>query len=110
MADDTILEIRIHLAASKNRNYRQSVYAIFTSLVKFLQTHRLATKVLLPEGAQIPDDFTLMKSDLTPEGDAVLERSLDRWLEVVSSGKIPFADTSILEKKLAKVRARPASR
>ena len=101
--DFAILNIAIHLAASKNKKYRESIVRYFETLVEFLQVNELTTRELLKTGKVPADDFKLMKSDLTDEGFEFVKRSLDKWTAKVERGD-PIGDVSILERELAKIR------
>lgn len=104
MEDHTILSIAIHLAASKNRQYRECIFQIYGTLIRFLQQQSLVTRELLSKDAAIGEDFKLMRSDLTEEGYALIKGCLQRWLRSIESGRKPPTDTGLLEKELVQLR------
>ena len=104
MKDFLILDIQSLLAASKNKKYRETIYLYHRVLIDFFQNSCLTTKTLLESGLEVPDDFEIMKSDLTEEGYELVQKYLDKWSNAINSGKIGVTDTSVLEKGLKKIR------
>ncbi|QQR75322.1 MAG: hypothetical protein IPJ17_07025 [Holophagales bacterium] len=95
-----IADISVHLAASKNRRYRASIFALFHALALFLQDNGLTTRHLLGREEMPPEDFRIVQSDLTPEGLEVMKRALHRWVAGIVASKWPVSDTSVLRKAL----------
>lgn len=106
MSDIPVLNLGFLLAASKQRQYRESVLESFRVLVEFLQERGLTTRELVPEGSQPPLDFLLFGSDLTEEGRMLVGRVVPRWFDWIEKGS-PIADTSILDRGLKRIRADP---
>jgi hypothetical protein len=103
--DYPLLEIGIHLAASKNKRYRESVVEYFQVLIEFLEAHGLTRRAVLMPGQRIPSDFTLMRSDLSDEGFDFIKTSLNKWTAMVEAGR-PIKDMSILEDELRTLRGK----
>ena len=106
--DITIFDTKFLLAASKSKSYQENVLRRAKVLVNFLQEHQLTHLRLLKHG-EIPNgDFVIKKSDLTEEGFELIKRGLDKWSKAYVSGA-SIEDTTILEKELAKIRAKADS-
>jgi hypothetical protein len=106
MSDDTIISLAPFLAASKSAGYRRTTLAFFSALVSFLQENNLTVKRLVEDPDQLSEDFKLAASDLTAEGNEVVDKGLDRWLNSINSGKTAPSDTAMLARALAKHRRR----
>lgn len=103
MKASLIDDASVHFAASKNREYRDRVRQRFSTVIGFLQSNGLTTRVLLAEG-ELPTEATkIMRSDLTDDGFAVLDAAYDKWLRGVDRGK-PIADVSLFEHALRHAR------
>jgi hypothetical protein len=104
MEDFVVLDIAVHLAASRKITYRTSVITMFQSLALFLKENDLAAREI-PSGRDFPSGtFKLMRSDLTDCGYRLIQNSLDRWMKGIVAGKWSASDTSMLAKELAKSR------
>lgn len=103
MNDFLIDKISGHYAASKSVAYRKSIQEMFIVFVNYLQDNNLTCSTLLQRGAELTDDFRIMRSDLTDEGFEVVKQSYDKWLRGIDRGK-PISDVTILEKGLRKVK------
>ena len=106
MQDFVIADIAVHLAASKNAQYRANTLALFKSLGLFLQTQALTVRPLLAADADFGPTFKVMRSDLTDEGYELIKAGLHKWVKAVMAAKCPPTDCAILEKELRKLRER----
>lgn len=112
MSDSTdfvVADLALHLAASRNRQYRESTRAMFKTLVVFLEQHGLVVRSLMSEEAVLPQDFKLLRSDLTAEGFDFLRLSLHKWVGKVSAGKCEPTDGGFLAAELQRLRSSTAS-
>jgi hypothetical protein len=101
MTDFVIDDIALHLAASKNLDYRERVRQRFLVFANFLQENGLTTRVLLDlKVTTIPDNFKIIRSDLTDEGFAVVKSAYDKWLRGHDKGK-PIEDVTPFQKAIA---------
>jgi hypothetical protein len=104
MSDLEILNIAVHLAASKRTSYRESTKSIFRALAFFLQDNSLTVRPLLEPDEALSPTFKIMRSDLTDEGFDFIKLALDRWLTGIDRGQRLPTDTSFLAKELKKLR------
>lgn len=104
MKDYPLMDISVHLVASKNREYRETTFAYYKAFAGFLQTNGLVVHALLEEGETPSENFKIMRSSLTDEGFVFIQKALDKWLTAISSGKTKPDDTKILEKALKSIR------
>lgn len=104
MSSFTVTTMKWHLG----KPYEPAIRAGLLTLARFLDEHGLSTTPLAPPDGQVPDDFRIMSDNLTPDGLALYKECNVRWLNAIDRGKPP-EDTKILEKALAKVRAKSSS-
>lgn len=91
------------LARRKAKSYRERIFKLGKALLGFLKSNGLAKHPLLgPDGEPDPTR-DVWGSDLTPEGAALMEQCLDRWLGYTDRGGDP-ENVEILRKALAKMR------
>lgn len=78
----------------------------FRALVVFLQNNGLTCRTLLGEGEQVPDDFALRKSDLTPEGLRLIRLAYQKWLAAMDRRQCSDPqNVRILDRALARLRS-----
>ena len=104
MQDFVIADISVHLAASKNAQYKANTVALFKTLGLFLQHHGLVIHELLHENEEPTPTFKIRRSDLTDEGFVCLKAALHKWVKTVMAGKCAPTDSTILAKELAKIQ------
>ena len=104
-SDLELVDISYLLRASKRRSYKLGVMERHQIFIKFLQDNQLANRQLLENDDSLPEDFRLVKSDLTEEGYELFRLGLEKWMAAIANGK-PVEGTSILEKELAKIRSK----
>jgi hypothetical protein len=102
MTDFLVADIAVHLAASKNPDYRNRVRQRFLVFATFLHENGLTTNPLLDSLRIKPDTFKIMRSDLTDKGFAVVKAAYDKWLRGHDKGK-PIEDVTPLRKALEKI-------
>lgn len=105
MNDFMVADISVHLAASKNARYRETVMALFTALASFLDENSLTVRSLLRPGEVPTPGFKIMRSDLTDTGYELIKTSFHPWLKGITTGKWSTSDTSILAKDLKTLKA-----
>lgn len=103
MSEIPIMEIRVLLAASRNRDYRASVLDSFGVLIQFLQANGLTRRELLAAGELPPEDFKLHESDLTEHGVLLADKVVPRWFNWIEKGNA-VNDVSILERGLRRIK------
>lgn len=100
MNDFVIADISVHLAASKNMQYRQSIMQMYGALTTFLQHNGLLTHQLLAPGELPTEKLRIMRSDLSEKGFEFLKLALHRWVKGITSGKWKADDITFLQKEL----------
>lgn len=103
MSDFLIDDMAVHLAASKNADYRSRVRHRFNVFVAFLQDNGLTTRTLTDQNLVEADNLKIMRSDLTGEGYEVVRAAYDKWLRGHDKGKA-IDDVTPLRKALEKIR------
>lgn len=103
--DFVIADIAVHLAASKNRRYRENTVALYKTLTLFLQRKRLTHRQLLAEGEDPGPMLRIMRSDLTDEGFDFIRAALHEWVRAVMAGKVAPTDADLLEERLVALRS-----
>ncbi len=98
--DFVVDDANVHLAASKNNDYRTRVKQRFSAVIHFLQNNGLTTRKLLADSDEVTSDLKILRSDLTDTGFRVMEVAYDKWLRGINKGK-RIDDLSILIKALA---------
>jgi hypothetical protein len=107
MQDSAVVDVKVMLSASRRSSYRQLIREIAGTLVAFLGENGLAVRQLPLRGDPVPDDFRLMPSDLTQEGQLVIRGCLDCWLASADRRR-KGNDPSILQRELDRYRKRQA--
>ena len=76
-----ILDLGFHLQANKNRDYRESVIALFRAITCFLDEQGFTKRSL--ESSIVEDlwSFRLVSDDLTESGMNWVKEHLDKWME-----------------------------
>ena len=87
-----------------NEDRRDEIVNHFYHITKFLQENELLVRPMFNGIDDLTDDFTLLSSDLTAEGLALMRAAYHKWLGKVDNGMSP-EDVSLLEKALKKVRS-----
>ncbi len=100
----TIDKVSWHTSVKGNTEAPEKIYGRFLAVAQFLNQHGLVRRPLLPEGAQITDDFAIKSDDLTEEGLQLMKKAYDKWLRAVDKGK-SYTDMSLFDRELLKVRA-----
>ncbi|MFI5165264.1 MAG: hypothetical protein ACHQQS_01445 [Thermoanaerobaculales bacterium] len=78
----------------------------FCALVMFLQSNGLTSRTLLAQGEEVPDGFSLCKSDLTPEGFGLIQLAYQKWLAALDRRRRKDPENlGILVTALAKLRS-----
>lgn len=104
MNDFVIADISVHLAASKNRSYRESIILLFQTLACFLQESGLSRGVLLEPGQTPSPSFRIKRSELTDEGFELIKKALHKWVKGVIGGSWPPTDDALLRRELEVLR------
>jgi hypothetical protein len=104
--DFVIDDAKVHLAASKNRDYRTRVEQRFRVFVDFLQDNGLATRQILSREQPVTAELQIRRSDLTDVGFAVVKVAYDKWLRALDKGN-KITDLTVFETALEKLRAAP---
>jgi len=86
-----------------NEDRRGQIVKHFYQVTKFLQDNDLVVTPLITSISDVTDDFTLLSTDLTADGLAVMRAAYHKWLGKVDAG-MPPEDVTILMKALKKVR------
>ena len=94
---------KVHLAASKNAEYRARVEQRFRVFLGFVQSNGLAKREILRDDEPITENLEIRKSDLTDEGFELVKSAYDKWLRGIDNGK-EISDVSVLSKALSKIR------
>ncbi len=107
-ANDFVIDCaKVHLAASKNADYRARVEQRFRVFIDFIQSNGLATRQILCDEDPVTNSLEIRKSDLTDEGFQVVQSAYDKWLRGIDKGK-QISDVSALYKALSKIREQSA--
>lgn len=81
-----------HFAASKNRNYRESLTLINQAIIEVFDEFGFSNVSLAERFSQQSDQFKVSFVDLTHDGKLfVANQQLDKWLSSVRRWKQPFS-------------------
>lgn len=83
--------------------YIQREYLRFEIMIRFLQIHKLTTRIILKDGDSVNDETEIKYSDLTVEGRKFYSIGIIPWIKKIDRSKNPekaIRDISFLEKKM----------
>lgn len=103
MADLPVYPISAFFAASKSRVYRERAVRRGLALIRFLEANNLVNhKLSLDEGG-LDTSRDIVYSDLTSEGQRLMDECLYRWLQSTDTAGRE-ENVTILESTLTKLR------
>ena len=75
----TIDSVSWHRKADPDPAFQQRVRERFRAVANFLQSNNLTTREILPNGADVDDNFELDSADLTEEGMTLMRNAYGKW-------------------------------
>jgi hypothetical protein len=86
-----------------NESRRGEIENQFYHVTKFLQENGLLVGKSIRAIDDINDDFTLLSTDLTADGLALMRAAYHKWLDKVGAG-MPPENVTMLQKALKRIR------
>ncbi len=104
--DFIIDQVSWHTQAKRNYDFDVELcYLTFKSIINYLQSNGLTTRIILTEEESVNEDTCIKMSDLTKDGFMLVKKCYDRWAGKTMDKAIEPTNYKMLDNALKKIRS-----